>query len=130
MSAAPFKRLLGDIVVEEVPSTVRATMSEEQLKAVRSAADRRHAVDLRFTVPLVFTQLYFVLLIGKDQRREGVAVQKERRARAGLYISSFAAGVIATVIVAVIAVTMYLLKSKAGINVFPDHVRDWIPFVK
>jgi hypothetical protein len=130
MSAAPFKRILGDIVVEEVPSDVRATMSEVQLKAVRSAADRRHAVDVRFTVPLLFSQIYVVFLVGKDRRREGIAVQRERRARAGIYLSSFAAGVIATVIVAVIAVTMYVLKSKAGINVFPDHVRDWIPFVK
>ena len=123
------KDLLADIVVADVPSDVRATMSEEQLKGVRAATSKRHAFDVRFSVPLFFTKLYFVLLVGRDTRRETVAVEKERRARAGFHVSSFATGVMVAVAVVALFAVVYAVKSRAGINIFPGHLRDYLPFL-
>jgi hypothetical protein len=116
--------VLADLVVDEVPTHVRATMTEDQIKAVRSAAKKRHAVDLRFTLPLGFTQLYFVFLVGKDTRRETVEVQNERRTHTRIHATTGAIAVAAAIAVIVTAVALYLLKSKAGIDLFPFHARD------
>jgi hypothetical protein len=124
MSFQPNPDLLADLVVDEVPVGVRATMSEQQIKAVRSATKKRHAVDIRFTVPLVFTQLYFVLLVGKDTRRETVETHRERRARSGFHLSAAAIAVFATIAVVTGAIVLYVLKSRAGINLFEGHARD------
>ncbi len=124
MSFQPNSDLLSDLVVDEVPVGVRATMSEEQIKAVRDAARKRHAIDIRFTLPLFVTQIYFVLLIGKDTRRETVEVQREQRSRAGFHLSSFAIGVLAAATVIAAAVVLYVVKSRAGIDLFDGHARD------
>lgn len=116
--------MLADLVVDEVPTHVRATMSEDQLKAVRAAARKRHALDLRFTLPLGFTQLYFVFLVGKDTRREAVEVQNERRTNTRIHATTGAIAVIAALAVILTAVVLYVLKSKAGIDLFPFHARD------
>jgi hypothetical protein len=130
MSFLPNSDLLADLVVDDVPVDVRASMSEEQIKAVRSAARRRHAVDVRFTIPLLFTQIYFVMLVGTDTRRETVAVNRERRSRAGFHLSTVAIAVLSTAAVLVAATLLYVLKSRSGVNLFSGHVRDFVPFVK
>ena len=48
--------------------------------AIKEALVRRHGLDLRFVVPLVFTQIYVVLLVGKDRRHATHSVMYERRA--------------------------------------------------
>lgn len=116
--------MLADLVVDEVPTHVRATMTEDQLKAVRSAAKKRHALDVRFTLPLGFTQLYLVVLVGKDTRRETIEVQNERRANTRIHATTGAIAVIAALAVVVAAVVLYVLKSKAGIDLFPFHAKD------
>jgi hypothetical protein len=119
--------LLSDFVIHEVPTDVRATMSEDQIKAVRNAATKRHSVDIRFTLPLLFTQLYFVLLIGRDTRNETVESNRERRTQAGFHASYVAIGIGAAIAVIATAIVLYVLKSKAGINLFPGHAHDFIP---
>jgi hypothetical protein len=119
--------LLADLVVDEVPESVRGTMSEEQIKSVRAAAGRRHAVDLRFTLPLLFNSLYFVVLVGKDTRRETLAVERERRGRAGFHVSGVAVAVLAVVAVVAGAVLLYVVKSRAGIDLFSGHASDLVP---
>ena len=130
MSLARREELLSDFVLHEVPTDVRATLSEDQIKAVRKATDKRHAVDLRITVPLIFTQLYFVLLIGKDTRTQTIDANREQRAQAGVHLSSVAFAVVAAVVVIATAIVLYVLKSKAGINLLPGHARDYVPIGK
>jgi hypothetical protein len=122
--------VLSDLVVGAVPTEVRATMTEDQIKAVRGAATRRHAVDVRFTVPLLVTQLYVVLLVGRDTRSAAASVARERRARAGFHLSSFAVGVLAAIAVLGAAVALYVVKSRAGIDLFPGHAGDVVPFAR
>ena len=130
MSFQPASDVLSDLLVEKVPGDVRATMSEEQLKAVRYAAGRKHALDVRFTVPLLFTQLYFVFLVGKDTRTETVVVRHERRSETNRYAEVWALALLSGLAVMTAVVVLYVLKSRAGIDLFPGHARDYVPVVK
>lgn len=130
MSLSRRDEFLSDFVIHEVPTDVRGTMTEEQISAVRNAADRRHAVDVRFTVPLVFTSLYFVLLVGKDTRRNTQEVQRESRARAGAHFSTAAIAVLAGIAVITAGIVLYIVKSRAGIDLFQGHAGDYVPFAK
>lgn len=59
-------------VLELVPLNVRRSLTFEQRSAITQAlkqSRRKHAIDIRLTVPLIFTQLYVVLFVGKDLRR-------------------------------------------------------------
>ena len=120
MSLARRKEMLSDLVLHEVPSEVRGTMTEDQIKAVRIATEKRHAVDVRFTVPLLFTTLYFVLLVGKDTRTETTESNRERRTSAGFHLSTTAIAVGTAVAVITTAVVLYIIKSRSGIDLFPD----------
>jgi hypothetical protein len=124
VSYQPSSDLLSDLVVDEVPVDVRATMSEEQIKAVRTATRRRHSVDVRFTIPLFFTQLYFVMLVGRDTRRGSIDVARERRGRAGVHLSNAAVLVLSALVVLTAAALLYVLKSRSGVNLFSGHLRD------
>ena len=84
MAAAPKTDPMPDLVVRDLPEQIRARMSTEQLQAIRKAVGRqasksRHAVDVRFVIPLIFTQLYVVFLIGRDTRKETEDVMDDRR---------------------------------------------------
>jgi hypothetical protein len=105
-------------------------MTEEQIKAVRGATKSRHAIDVRFTVPLLVTQLYFVVLVGKDTRSAAVETQKERRAKAGFHASALGVGLLAALAVVAAAVVLYVAKSRAGIDLFQGHASDVVPFAK
>ncbi len=130
MSLVDRRTVLSDLVVQDVPAAVRTTMSEEQLKAVRSAADKRHAVDVRFTVPLLFTRLYIVFLVGRDTRTSAIEQDRERRANAGVHLSTAAIATMAVVAVIAAAVILYVVKSRAGINLFDGHASDILPIAK
>lgn len=110
-------------------------MTEEQLRAVKTAvantaAQSRHAIDLRFVLPLFFTKLYFVVLIGKDTRGTTLDVEDDRRARAGFHMSLAGATVGAAIVLVVALGILYLLKSKMGIDLFDGHLSDFLPFLK
>jgi len=132
--ARPYNQdILAEMVVREVPPHVRSTMSEEQIKAVKQAVadtanNKRHAVDCRFVLPLFFTKLYFVILVGKDTRGSTLSVEAERRTRAGFHMSGLAAIVGSGIVLLVTAAILYVLKSKMGINLFEGHLRDLWPF--
>ena len=135
MSSRTETDVLADMVVRDVPPRVRATMTEEQIKAVRSAversvAKRRHAIDVRFVLPLLFTQIYVVLLVGKDTRRTTLLAQEERRARAGFHASAAAIAIASAIALAVAFAVLYLLKSRLGINLFNGHLKDYLPFLR
>ena len=110
-------------VLELVPLEVRQSLTFEQRAAISLAvreSRRRHAVDIRFVVPLIFTQLYFVLFIGKDRRRETVEKMVDRRAEAGRLgmAGVLAFGVMALVVFGLVGA--YVAKSRAGIDLMPN----------
>lgn len=124
--------ILAELVVRGVPAHVRATMTEEQIKAVKTAVANtagksRHAIDLRFVLPLFFTKLYFVVLVGKDSRNSTLDLEDDRRSRAVFHMSGAAVAVGSAIVVVVAFAVLYALKSKMGIDLFDGHLSDFLP---
>ena len=120
--------VLADLVVGAVPPSVRTTMTEAQISAVRDAVSRsvtkRHMVDVRFTVPFAFARYYVVILAGKDRRAQSLAVGEERRSAASASFTWWTALVWSVLAVALFATVAYVCKSKLGIDLFPWHLDD------
>lgn len=135
MSAVPLPE--DDPFVTEVlyllPPQVASRMTEaekEQLfRALQKGSGRsRHKVDLRFSVPFFYSGVYVVLQIGRDRRGAAGAAYYERRKIARGMLESGGLFIACLVALVISAITLYWVKSKAGINIFPkEHLRDFIP---
>ena len=110
-------------VLDNVPLEIRQSLTFEQRAAISQAlieSRRKHAIDIRFVVPLLFTQLYCVLFIGKDQRRVVEAKMMERRSEASRLGLAGILAVGAVAMVLFLAIGAYLAKSRAGIDLLPN----------
>ncbi|WP_240615552.1 3-phosphoshikimate 1-carboxyvinyltransferase [Alteromonas facilis] len=109
-------------LLQRMPSNISSTFSTEQLIGLRSAIGVRgtklHGVDIRttFKVPLFPFSFYMVFLMGKDKRSLS---EKEK----GFAIIFFiiAMSLVATSLLLLIALILYLLKSALGINLFDEY---------
>lgn len=126
-------------VINAIPRDVQHTLSKAQLDAITEALGsvrmaKRHTVDLRLSIPLIFKRHYFVLLVGEDRRRHvrQIISGKQKGAMSLAKVIWLAIALLSTFIVMSItgAVGLYLLKSALGVDIFPDrHLFDVInPF--
>jgi hypothetical protein len=115
-------------VLERVPLEVRRSLTFEQRSALGVAlreTRRKHTIDLRFPIPLIFTQLYFVLLVGKDLRRDTQDKMISRRTEAGHWGMAAVIGIFVLVLAVAGLAIAYFAKSKAGVDILPDaHAKD------
>jgi len=115
-------------VLERVPLEVRRSLTYEQRAAISEAlreTRRKHAIDLRFVIPLIFTQLYVCFFVGKDLRRETQIKMIDRRNNASRLAIAWALGITGLVVLGVLFVSLYVIKSKAGIDLMPNsHAGD------
>lgn len=120
---------LGDPYIESilhrVPEKVARELTPEQWEGFREALRRardnpRHVIDVRLVLPLYFTRIYCILILGRDTRERVLHVLVERRKHAlkGLGAATIAAGFVAAV--AAVLGILYVVKSVSGINLFPD----------
>ena len=114
-----------------IPADIAATFTEEQLMAVKMAFGGRawgaHAVDVRRSLPLPRSRLYFVMLIGRENR----SPDRLKHMRVAHPLWTFANALAITTIITIIALgllaVIYTLKSAMGLNllpgmdVLPDH---------
>ncbi len=114
-------------LIERIPVDEREGFSDEQLMSLKVAFGARtwgiHPVDLRWTISLWRKRYYFVFIAGVN-RRPLSRCQKELAMTAKVLMFS---GLIAFLTFLVLLVA-YLLKSAAGINVFPEFslgIWDW-----
>lgn len=72
-----FEAMLG-----RLPETVRSSLSEVQLSALREASEAlkwgKHPVDIRLSIPSLFNRYYLVLIAGKE-RRGKTRLDEERK---------------------------------------------------
>ena len=107
-------------LLSRMPSNVAASFSNEQLMHIKTAIGARrwgkHQVDFRgtFKVPLMPWRYYYVFLLGKNYRHLS---PKEKR------IALLTATVFTTVFlgfcILIGMLTLYLVKSALGIDIFP-----------
>lgn len=64
---ATFKRFL-----KRLPDDIQASFTAEQCEAIRAALQvtqwRRHPIDIRVSIPLLWKSFYFVLILGPERR--------------------------------------------------------------
>ncbi|WGO98771.1 hypothetical protein QFX18_01685 [Saccharophagus degradans] len=120
-------------VMSRIDPDVFKTLNIVQLEAIRTAISanapfRQHSIDLRGTIPLYFSKLYFVFLIGKDRRSDTRNKENMRiKASKGISFVMFLYTLLA-VLTPIILIILYGLKTLAGIDIFPDsHLEDLIP---
>ncbi|CAA7621960.1 3-phosphoshikimate 1-carboxyvinyltransferase [Magnetospirillum sp. SS-4] len=128
--ADPFCKAL----FESLGPDIRASFTETQINALVSSLTRmnrqRHSIDLRAQVSLFFQRYYVVLLAGPDRRHKVMKTLARRRRlsfHAGTGATLGVAGFMSFSVLTVIGLlAAYLLKSMAGIDIFPDrHLWDF-----
>ncbi|CAA7627696.1 conserved hypothetical protein [Candidatus Terasakiella magnetica] len=129
--ADPFCKAL----FESLGPDIRASFTEAQMNALVSSLTRmnrqRHSIDLRAQVSLFFQRYYVVLLAGPDRRHTVMKTLARRRRlsfHAGTGATLGVAGFTTLSILTVLGLFgAYLLKSLAGIDIFPDrHLWDFL----
>ncbi|QCN97404.1 hypothetical protein D3093_19375 (plasmid) [Azospirillum argentinense] len=126
-------------VINAIPRDVQRTLSKAQLDAITEALGsvrmaKRHAVDLRLSIPLIFKRYYFVLLVGEDRRRHvrQVIAKNQKSALSLAKVIWWAIALIVTfgAMTVMGEFWIYLLKSALGIDLIPaSHLIDVInPF--
>jgi len=114
-------------LLDRLPVNERDSFSDGQLVGLKVALGARvwgaHPVDLRWTVKMWRKRYYFVLLAGVNRRP-----LSRRQQELALLAKSilFTVGIVVSTLLGVLV--LYLLKSAAGINIFPHFsfgVWDW-----
>ena len=74
---------LFDALVARLPDDTRGSFTEVQLAALRVAARNckwgDHAVDIRFSIPLLIRRFYMVLICGQERRSKARRAVESKR---------------------------------------------------
>jgi hypothetical protein len=80
-------KIFADFTMSRLNPAIKSTLSSEQLSEIRRALiaqseSSKHSLDLRFTVNMLFSRYYFVILGGKDRRRKTIENNQLRKEKA------------------------------------------------
>ena len=121
--------IYADFTMSRIDQSVRETMTDTQLKAVREGLlanqpYKRHAIDIRGTLPFFIASFYFVILAGRDKRRKTVNKEKRRAFEGnlsmGYVLSILFLSLIGAVVWVAILLVIYWVKRELGIDFFPN----------
>lgn len=119
-------------VFSQLDPKVFASLNLVQLEALRaaigaSAPGKQHPVDIRLTPSFYFARFYIVLLMGRDRRSATRNIEDARRRHMSGMSLAVMAYLLVVIAVPIALVTLYLLKSFAGIDLIPgQHAWEWI----
>ncbi|BBB25465.1 hypothetical protein [Amphritea japonica] len=103
---------------KRLPEDVRGSFSQEQLAALKVAFGARkwgkHPVDIRGTLKIWTWRYYFVILLGRNRRELSRAEQKT-----AAFMQAFFLMLFLTFSTLLGLLVLYLIKSAAGIDLFP-----------
>jgi hypothetical protein len=129
-------KIYADFTLSRINPKVKSSLSQEQLTELRRALiaqseSSKHTIDLRFTVNLLFSRYYFVILGGKDRRRRTIENNQVRKEKAKEKILT---AVMTTLIVFTMIYFftgtvkfLYQVKRDMGIDFFENlHAEDVI----
>ncbi|MGB3201663.1 MAG: hypothetical protein WBA99_12215 [Nodosilinea sp.] len=84
-------------------------------------------VDLRFTIDLLISRYFIVLMVGKDRRRTQRDVPVSRLTHWGNWVVAVALLLgFNLALTTSVVILGYLIKSALGINLFPGHFWDFV----
>ena len=125
-----------DLIVKllgRLPSSLAQTYTDEQLDGIKSALGPNtwggHFIDNRgtFKFPFIKWRFYYVFLLGKNKR---AYTRTEKKMSVAMLMLSITALILAGMLFGLLS--LYILKSALGIDLFPDaslgiwdQVKDW-----
>ncbi len=123
-----------DSVLTKIDPSIRRTFTATQehalIDAIRASSPlKKHPLDIRGVIPLVFARYYFVFFAGRDRRRLTKQVEAERRSQGTLTggLMIFVIGIVSVILVSLIF--FYQIKSALGIDLLSDrHLWDLFTF--
>ena len=130
---ADLERELGIRLFDRVGRRLILTGAGEQLlgdcRALLESAIPKPSpklVDLRFTVDLVLSRFYIVLFVGKDRRQQKRPYRSNSISRMGNAIAAVLLLLGLNLLISLfLFLFIYLIKSAAGVDLFPDsHLSD------
>lgn len=103
-------------VLSHIDPDVLASLTEHQFQSIRAAVEAakpisKHAVEIRGVVPLFFVRFYFVLLAGRDRRRN--TSDREAGRRQGVHS---AIGILVLGLCIIVPASMLLLLIGYGLK--------------
>jgi len=105
-------------LLDRMPQDVQDSFTEEQLANIKLAISARtwgsHAIDVRSTIKFFSYRYYYVFVAGRNRRE-----LSSRERKLGLLIQAVALAVFITFSAVFGILVLYLLKSAAGIDIFP-----------
>lgn len=123
----------GEEYLHLIDSKILDSFSPEQkteilflIKKLTSAPAPK-LVDLRFSIDLLITRYFVVILLGKDRRNR----QRKYIPNTVSKVGNIAMVILILVslnifVIGVVLLALYLVKSAVGINFFSDHISDVI----
>ncbi|GAA0789540.1 MULTISPECIES: hypothetical protein [Pseudomonadati] len=125
-----------DLIVKllrRLPSSLAQTYTDEQLQGIKSALGPNtwggHFIDNRgtFKFPFIKWRFYYVFLLGKNKR---AYTRTEKKMSVAMLMLSITAVILVGMLFGLLS--LYILKSALGIDLFPDtslgiwdQVKDW-----
>jgi hypothetical protein len=114
-----------------IDPTVLDNLTPEQWTAIekyifnRKGKKQRKLVDIRFSIDLVMTRFFIVLLVGKDRRNKARNYPLSRLINVGNIVAAILLLVGANLVIsASIVLILYLIKSALGIDLMPGHINQ------
>jgi hypothetical protein len=113
--------------IDREPYADSTDPSVESMEMPSAQPPRPKLIDIRFSVDLVVTRFYVVLMVGKDRR-------DQRRSHAVKGLTKFGNTITAILLLlganltisTFIVLTFYLIKSMLGINLMPGHLTEYL----
>lgn len=105
-------------LLERMPKRIQDSFTEEQLANIKIAIGARtwgnHAIDVRSTMKFFRYRYYYVLVAGRNRRELSA-----RERRIGLLMQASILAMFLTFSAILGVLVLYLVKSAAGIDIFP-----------
>jgi hypothetical protein len=108
---------------------------EQQQKLIVSISacspSKKHPLDVRGVISIFFVRYYFVILAGRDRRKNTLRIENSRRRKINQAASFIASGLflllVSVLLLVILFAILYWIKCEAGINIFPDkHLSDFL----
>ncbi len=130
MSSLPSQRTPQQYLSQIEPAILES-FSPQQLTVIYSMLDSAISkpspklIDLRLTIDLVFSRFYLVLFIAKDRRQKARSHQTTGVTRIANQVAVIVLLLgLNLAVSAFIFLTVYLMKSALGINLFPSTLQE------
>jgi hypothetical protein len=126
-------RQTTEYYLNQIEPQILERFDPEQIQAVKNLLSQvipkpsPKIVDLRFTVDLILSRFYVVLLVGKERRRGSRNYSVTGITKIGNLMTAILLLISLNLLIsAFLFLLLYLIKSAIGINLFEGHLIDKI----